>query len=91
MRVSLIEQESGSILIDATSIDDNEGVARLDYTSLSYDTMYVLKYEFFEQQIVSSNSELSQTQFSTSNTECKLPFILQELLIIDSQLAKSRI
>lgn len=34
MTVTLYEAESGSILIDATSMDDNEGSIRLDFLNL---------------------------------------------------------
>lgn len=48
MRVSLIEAKTGSILADASSIDDNEGSVRLDYVKLEDGKAYAIKYEFFD-------------------------------------------
>lgn len=54
MRVSLIDAETGAILTDASSIDENEGAVRLDYAKLEDDKAYAIKYEIFDKQLVSN-------------------------------------
>jgi hypothetical protein len=48
MRVSLIETDTGSILADGSSIDDNEGSVKLDYAQLKDNKSYAIRYEFFD-------------------------------------------
>ena len=88
MRVSLLD-ELGAILVDATSVDDNEGLVKLDYLRLLPNKNYTIKYEFFDKQLV-SNWDTAQEN-SLSGVQCRLPFIVQELLIQDRRLVKSRI
>lgn len=90
MRVSLIDAESGFILADGSSIDDNEGVVRLDYHKMEGGKEYYVKYEFFDKQLT-TNNEISEVSFSMANTQCKLPYVTQELLIQDKTLVKARI
>lgn len=74
MTVALYESESGSILVDATSQDDNEGSVKLEYLDLKPDIEYILKYEFFDKQLV-DNWDLPENSISASYTSCRLPFI----------------
>ena len=48
MRVTLLEKEKGSILVDGTSLDFNDGTVKLDHTFLEDNKTYILKYEFFD-------------------------------------------
>lgn len=48
MRVSLIDLKDKSILVDATSIDDNAGTISIDYEHLKEGANYSIKYEFFD-------------------------------------------
>jgi hypothetical protein len=90
MRVSLIDAENGFILADGSSIDDNEGVVRLEYNKMEDQKEYYVKYEFFDKQLT-TNNEIHEVSFSLSNSQCKMPFITQELLVQDLKLVKSRI
>jgi hypothetical protein len=80
MRVSLLDGENGSILVDWTSIDDNEGVVLLEYHELKPAHKYIIKYEFFD-KLLSEGNEVTENQYSATYTNCKLPFVIQELLI----------
>ena len=46
-------------MIDGSSIDYNEGIVQLDYAGIKTDMEYILKYEFFEKQIV-NNQDLPE-------------------------------
>lgn len=48
MKVSLIDQSNSFILADGSSIDDNEGLVKLDYHKLEAGKTYQVVYEFFE-------------------------------------------
>ena len=67
MRVSLVEADSGFILADGSSIDDNEGVVRLDYHKMEENKQYYVKYEFFDKQLT-TNNEINEVSFSMTNT-----------------------
>ena len=83
MRVTLIDASKGSysILVDATSIDNNLGSVYLEYPNLEDGGEYVIRYDLYDQEIVSSNEDLGSLTSSATNVMCKLPFITQELLI----------
>lgn len=48
MKVSLIQESNHFILADGSSIDDNEGVVKLNYHKLEAGKTYHIVYEFFE-------------------------------------------
>lgn len=48
MRVTLLDYDDHSILVDGTSIDDNEGMVLLEYHKLEAGKSYIIKYDFFE-------------------------------------------
>lgn len=54
MRVSLVDKILGTILIDASSVDNNEGSVMLDYIDLKQGTEYILTYDFFDKQILTN-------------------------------------
>ncbi len=74
MRVTLLTNEG--ILVDATSIDNNEGAVLLDYDKLQEGTEYTIRYDLYDKELV-KNDDIAEETFTTSNTYCKLPFITQ--------------
>ena len=51
MRVSVIEEKSGNVIVDASSEEMDERNVHLDSISLSSDKSYTIKYEFFEKNV----------------------------------------
>ena len=47
MRVTLLEEESGRVLVDGSTEDHDERSVHLDSIALTPTQAYVLKYEFF--------------------------------------------
>ena len=77
--------------MDGTSLDNDMGSVYLESASLEDGKEYIIRYDLYDKEIVSNSEELGSLSQSTSNVMCKLPFITQELLIIDKKLAKHRI
>ena len=48
MKVSVIEQETGRVVVEANSADHDERSVHLDTVDLRSSKVYQLKYEFFE-------------------------------------------
>jgi hypothetical protein len=61
----------------------------------SQEVAYVLKYEFFEKEMMhkgASSKSVEEDEMETSeDSSCKLPFITQELVIVDRSALKHRI
>lgn len=93
MRVSLIDASEGNygILVDGTSLDNDLGSVYLEYPSLQDGKEYIIRYDLYDKEVVSNSEELGSMSSSSTNVMCKLPFVTQELLIIDKKLAKHRI
>ena len=72
--MSLVDNDNGGILIDGASIDDNEGMVKLEYVDIKANHKYKIKYEFSSKQI-SAGADISEVQFSATETVCKFPFV----------------
>ena len=51
MRVSVIEELSGKVIIDGSSNINDERRVHLDSIEISSDKAYIIKYEFFEKNV----------------------------------------
>ena len=95
MRVTILEEHSGSIIIDGTTLDfGDQGYVSLDTDELKDNTDYVLRYDLYDTQLHSasaSDDEAAFAQRSMTNVRCKHPFITQELMVVDRRLLKHRI
>ena len=81
----------GGILVDGTTIDNDEGVVTLEYLGMRPHTNYTLRYDLYDHELL-QNDELEEDEDrSNSQTFCRLPFVTQQLLIMDKRLAKQRV
>ncbi|CDW81429.1 laminin subunit alpha-like [Stylonychia lemnae] len=91
MRVSLVNKGSEKgILADASSLDYNQGSINIEYVELQEGVEYTVRYDLYDKELISSGDVGERSQ-SKSTVMCQLPFVTQELLVIDKKLAKSRI
>jgi hypothetical protein len=90
MRVTILETKSGSIIVDATSLDNDQGYINLESEKIEAGIEYTLRYDLYDKELV-SNDDMPMLSRSSTNTRCKLPFITQELIIIDKRLLKHRL
>jgi len=91
MRVSIIEEESKRVVIDASTEDVDERNVHLDSIHISSKLTYIIKYEFFEKSPVKGN--IVQKSISGSHmgsVSCSKPFVVQELVIISKELLHYR-
>ena len=51
MKVSVIEEATGKVIIDGDTEDDDERIVHLDSLDISSTKSYVIKYEFFEKNV----------------------------------------
>ena len=92
MRVTILDRtEGGGILVDGTSLDHNSGVVLLEYDQLQPGHEYVIRYDLYDKEIVANAEDLTEMAVSGTGLVCKLPFVTQELLILDKSLAKHRV
>lgn len=55
---------------------------------------YTVKYQFFEKELAkkaASSKSIEEDDVETSTSTCQLPYIKQELVIVDKQLLKQRV
>ena len=75
MRVSLVNEKDG-IIVDGTSIDNNEGAVLLSFDSLIEDKEYIIRYDLYDREITNGESKtLNGGSWNTHGIKCKLPFI----------------
>ena len=77
----------GGILVDGTSIEHNSGTVLLSLDELQGGHGYTVRYDLYDKEIVTSEDDVEDSMGSASGITCKLPFVTQELLIIDKKLA----
>jgi hypothetical protein len=51
MKISVREEDTGRVIVEGSSEDDDERTVYLDSTELSSEKAYVLQYEFFEKSV----------------------------------------
>lgn len=73
--MSLVNEKDG-IIVDGTTIDNNEGSVLLSFDSLIEDKEYIIRYDLYDREISTGESETLHSG-STIGIKCKLPFITQ--------------
>ena len=89
MRVSLVNEKDG-IIVDGTSIDNDEGAVLLSFDSLVEDKEYIIRYDLYDREI-SAGATQTLTGGNTHGIRCRLPFITQQLMIVDKRLVQHRV
>jgi hypothetical protein len=56
MRVSLVNEKDG-IIVDGTSIENNEGAVLLSFDSLIEDKEYIIRYDLYDREITNGESK----------------------------------
>jgi hypothetical protein len=91
MRVSVIEEQSGKVVIDGTTEEDDQRSVHLDSIDISSSKTYIIKYEFFEKN--AGLLDLADSTISAAHmgaTACNRPFVVQEMVLISKDLMKHR-
>lgn len=77
MRVSVLEESSGTIVIDGSTDDNDERSVHLDSINLSSTKTYLIKYEFFEKNIgATSFTDKVISGGHMGATGCSKPFVI---------------
>ena len=91
MRVSVIEEASGQVILDGTTEDSDERSVHLDSIDVSSSKVYILKYEFFEKNVgFTSYEERSVSSANLGASACSKPFVVQELYFGEKSLITMR-
>jgi hypothetical protein len=91
MRVSVVEEHGGRVVVDGSTEDRDERNVHLDSVELSSSRSYIIKYEFFEKNVARAGSEdktISGAHMVA--TACSKPFVVQELAIMAKALMVER-
>ena len=92
MKVTLLEEESGRVVVDGASVFDDARSVHLDSLEISSSKSYSIKYEFFEKN--DGVLDLQDKTISAAHigaTACNRPFVVQELVIVSQDLMKHRV
>ena len=82
--MSLVNEKDG-IIVDGTSIDNDEGAVLLSFDSLVEDKEYIIRYDLYDREISAGVSD-TLLGGNTHGIKCRLPFITQQLMIVDKRL-----
>lgn len=64
----------------------------LQYDNLKEEEEYLIRYDLYDKEVALTYASLAEdSRGSETNTYCRLPFITQQLLILDKKVAKHRI
>ena len=91
MRVSVLEEQSGRVIVDGSTEDKDERHVHLDSLDLSSSKSYSIKYEFFEKNVgLRSFEDKTISAGHMGASACSKPFVVQELVISSKQLIVER-
>ena len=91
MRVSVIEEQSGRVVVDGSTEDKDERSVHLDTIELSSSKAYIIKYEFFEKNVgITSHERRTVSAAHMGASSCSKPFVVQELVIAAKELVAQR-
>jgi hypothetical protein len=77
MRVSVIEEKSGKVIIDGSSNNNDERRVHLDSIEISSDKAYLIKYEFFEKNVAHGGFQDKIVSGGHMGTyTCSKPFVV---------------
>lgn len=92
MKVSVLEESSGSVVVDASTEDNDERGVHLDSIELSSNKSYIIKYQFFEKNVgLSSFEEETVSAAHMGASACSKPFVVQELVIANKDMLTKRV
>mmetsp|Transcript_21056 Transcript_21056/g.32601 ORF Transcript_21056/g.32601 Transcript_21056/m.32601 type:complete len:348 (+) Transcript_21056:176-1219(+) len=91
MKVSVVEEKSGAVIVDGSTEEDDERSVHLDSLELSTSVSYLIKYEFFEKNVgLTSFEDKTISAAHMGASACSKPFVVQELVIASKDLVKQR-
>jgi hypothetical protein len=77
MRVSVIEELSGKVIIDGSSNINDERRVHLDSIEISSDKAYIIKYEFFEKNVAHGGfQDKTVSGGHMGASTCSKPFVV---------------
>ena len=85
------------MIAEVSSLDakNGEGTSLIDLPKLASGLDYVIRYEFYQKEVVRRASSLSMEEdviaSRDSLVQCNLPFFTQELSLVDRKVIKSRV
>jgi hypothetical protein len=88
--ISLLDARSKVVLADTTSQKESwysSDSFTIDYAALEPETEYVLRYEFYERELMSSLHKHQDSEGSS----CRIPFLTQHLTLVDLEIVKLRL
>jgi len=91
MRVSVIQEDGGRVIVDGSTEDADERNVHLDSVELSSSHSYIIKYEFFAKSPVKGNIDEKTIAGSHMGAiACGKPFVVQELVVASKELLRQR-
>ena len=91
MKVTIVEEESGKIIVEGDSADHDERSVHLDAVDLRSSKVILIQYEFYEKNEGLGN--LEDTAVSSGHmgaTACSKPHVVAELVIASKDLIAER-
>lgn len=77
MKVSVVEEASGKIIVDGSTEDSDERNVHLDSIDISSSKSYIIKYEFYEKNIgMRSYEDKSISAAHMGAASCSKPFVV---------------
>lgn len=91
MRVKLVEEATGNVIVDGSTEDYDERSVHLDSVEVSSQKAYIVTYEFFEKNIgIRSFEDKTISGGHMGAISCSKPFVTQELAIVSKDLVTER-
>lgn len=92
MKISVLEEATGRVVVEGSSEMDDERTVILDSTELSSQKAYVLQYQFFAKGVLMDHEDdVLVSGGHMGAMSCTQPFIVQELAIVSKDLVKDRV
>jgi tRNA isopentenyl-2-thiomethyl-A-37 hydroxylase MiaE len=91
MRVKLIDEETGNVVVDGSTEDHDERNVHLDSIDVSSRKTYQVVYEFYEKNVgIRSFEDKTISGGHMGAMSCSKPFVAQELAIVSKDLIAAR-
>lgn len=92
MKISVLEEDTGRVIISGSSEANDERTVHLDSLDLSSEKAYVFQYEFFEKSVtLEHEDDILVSGGHMGAMACTQPFIVQELAIVSKDLVHERV
>jgi hypothetical protein len=77
MKVSVIEESSGKIIVDGSTEDSDERNVHLDSIDISSSQAYIIKYNFYEKNVgLKSYEDKTISAAHMGASSCSKPFVV---------------